>query len=423
MSEDSTRNEGEAATTSFEEWLHRQSEKQGVSEQELFERLVSSYWTLSEMLELLDGSKRNGGALDAELPVDAGSERRADESAADRTATDERSPGSREEVSERFEELDDRLEELRSDLDAESERGRSLDAAVEAMATQLTELETELDRERDARESQQQELADKQDRIRSWLDSEFDNLGTILKYLVTRTDDLKTEVSNVETRYEEALSRLRWERDALDSLKRDAADAGTRAGKCESCGSEIDLGLLARPYCPECENTLRGIEERTKWLFFSQYLVTTGTDGSATPDTGGYGTGAPPIGDDSGPSAQADLSGGGSTPSSEPEGTELADAIGSASPFEDERTEGSSTEHGSGSEPNTVAPETAGSEPKDEDLGFRGEPAPEASESPTPTNADGADDASTTDLPFDFGDMEEMATDESDSGEHGDGSA
>jgi hypothetical protein len=422
MSEDSTRNEGEAATTSFEEWLSRQSEQQGVSEQELFEKLVSSYWTLSEMMELLDGSKRKGGALGAELPVDAGSGRRADESAADRTATDERSPGSREEVSERFEELDDRLEELRSELDAEAERGRSLDAAVEAMATRLTELETGLDRERDARESRQQELADKQDRIRSWLDSEFDNLGTILEYLVTTTDDLKTDVSNVETSYEEALSRLRWERDALDSLKRDAADAGTRAGKCESCGNEIDLGLLARPYCPECENTLRGIEERTKWLFFSKYLVTTGTGGSATPDTGGPATDAAPIGDDPGPSAQADPLGGKATRSSEPEATDLADAIGSASPFEDERTEGSSPEPGSGSEHSTVDPETAGSGPK-EDPGFRGEPVPDASESSPSPNADGANDASTTEIPFDFGDTEEMTADGSDDGGRGDGSA
>ncbi|WP_144906329.1 hypothetical protein [Halobellus captivus] len=318
---------GSAPTTSFEEWLDQHAANQGISREELFERLVSSYWTLNELMQLLDESG-NGPPPVGESPVDGdrndvGSGRGP---SVDRSSTDRPSPPSREgqegdrqhssEIdegrSDQLETLRDRVDELQADIEAEAERGQSLDGVKEAIAGRLTEIEAELDEignevdatrqslsgqydsltqrvdslesefdhKHEALASEQDDLATEQKQTRAWMDDEFGNLETILTYLVTQTDDLESDLSSAESRYEEALSDLQWERDTLQSIKRDAAALGVHEAECESCSSDIDLDLLSRPYCPNCENSLSGVEKREKWLFLSDAVVTTDTETS-----------------------------------------------------------------------------------------------------------------------------------------------
>jgi hypothetical protein len=281
MPNDRSQRDADVSTAdSFDRWLDRQAAEEDIPKERFFQQLISSYWTLNEMEKLLSGSDDEDISLD-------------------RLSGDE-SAGTAEETHERL----DELEEL---LEAEVERRRSLDTVAEVTADRLTELEAvledlaseveatresldrkhesvadrteelaeELEGEREARTAEQQELAAEQDRISSRLDSEFENLDTILTYLVSRTDELEASISDMESKHEDALTRLRSERDTLDMIKREAADANVQSGECESCGTVIDLGMLSRPYCPECENTLTGVEERQKWLFFSEVTVTT----------------------------------------------------------------------------------------------------------------------------------------------------
>ena len=57
MSNDRSRGDDEvSAGAPFEQWLERQAADEGISQEQLFERLVSSYWTLNEMEQLLGGS-------------------------------------------------------------------------------------------------------------------------------------------------------------------------------------------------------------------------------------------------------------------------------------------------------------------------------------------------------------------------------
>ncbi|WP_336021587.1 hypothetical protein [Halobellus salinisoli] len=314
--------------TSFEEWLDQHAASQGISREELFERLVSSYWTLNELTQLLDDSGgRNhpfedetvsGAEKPAEFDADAirrekkarHEDRRAD------TSTEERPDG---DLESQFESLKERVDDLQAEVEAETERGQSLGDVTEAVATRLAEIEAELDevtttaettreslteqyeslrtrvdslesvvdRKHQQVASEQSELASEQEQLRSWIDAEFENLETILKYLVSQTDELETDIASAENRSREALSNLRWERDALQSVKRDAAALGVHEGICESCEATIDLDLLSRPYCPHCENSVSGVEKRKKWLFLSDAIVTTDSetrDGN-TPDS------------------------------------------------------------------------------------------------------------------------------------------
>jgi predicted nucleic acid-binding Zn-ribbon protein len=395
--------DGPSTTTSFEEWLDQHAATQGISREELFERLVSSYWTLNELMQLLDdsgsGNPSFGGASEptdesGALPI--GPERtdptaEAEHAGTDGSRNDREAATDVEALAEELDTLGDRVDELQSTLEAEAERGRSLDQVTETIATRLAEveseleglaseseatresltreyeslservetIESELDRERETRATEQRELATEQKEIRSRLDSEFDNLETILKYLVSQTDELGADLASAESRYEDALSRIRREQETLASLKRDAAAADAHAGECESCGETVDLDLLSRPYCPHCEEGLTGVEKQRKWLLFSDTLVTTDDEGRSKPTEGTRGqTGRHP------PSQPRSGSGTrGQAPSSKGGGSSIPTGSSeSRSSVGDHETRGRGADSGTqrrGDETETVESETA----------------------------------------------------------------
>ncbi|MGQ4554365.1 hypothetical protein [Halobellus sp. GM3] len=335
------RGDGTPSTTSFEEWLDQQAKSQGISREELFDRLISSYWTLNEMMQLLDdsggsdpGSDRSRSRSSDDDPRSAprightpgGDRSGRAPSGESRTGTppagsgldpvesEEPPSGGRSgdaPADDRIDALADRVESLTERLERETDRGQSLDEFADSLAARLTRIEADLDEleadatsAHDALESEhdaladriesleadltdrqasladeQRSLADEQQQVRRWLDSEFDSLQTILEYLVSQTDELDAHLSSAEERYEAELSRLRAERAALRSLKEEAAALGVRAGECESCGTEIDLGLLEHASCPDCDAPLSGVDARDRWLVFTDYVVTTEEDG------------------------------------------------------------------------------------------------------------------------------------------------
>jgi flagellar biosynthesis chaperone FliJ len=160
--------------------------------------------------------------------------------------------------------LADRVDEAESDIDdlaAEIETvDQSLSSEHESVADRLDDIESSVD-------GQHRQLANEQQRLRSRIDAEFGDLETILEHLVTQADS-----------HDDDLSRLRAERDALRSLLSEAAEQGVDAGECEVCGKQISLGLLADPYCSECDSLLTGVKERSKWLFFSKVVITAEDD-------------------------------------------------------------------------------------------------------------------------------------------------
>ncbi|MFC6874319.1 hypothetical protein [Halobellus marinus] len=382
---------------SFDEWLEQQAATQGLSREELFEQLISSYWTLTEMTQLLENTGSTDPPFDPSqsesstpLPTDIGSEgtdadrREPNEIPSDDAAETDRG---HEAIVDRLDELQDRVDELESTLESEVERGQSLDAVAEAVVERISEIEAELDglateldstresvtddydslaediddleaelsREKDTRATAQQKLTAEQDQIRSWLDTEFDNLETVLEYLISRTDELETDIESADSHYGDALSRLRWERDVLDSLKRDAAAAGVHAGECESCAETVDLDLLSRPYCPNCESILTGIEERDKWLFFSEAVVTTKGNGAGSDAHGSTRAGAGIEPAEHTTASSPSQAGPGQDPdarSADSDRTTQADA------FEKEPVGGESTENGGGDFGTTDRPKT-----------------------------------------------------------------
>ncbi len=314
------RGDSSGAITQFEEWLEQHAKSQGVTREELFERLVSSYWTLSELVRLLEDSDDATSLTDiypddseggdaAGVATIGGDRAEAEDDRVsprtrrkrDRTGRSHSADRDRiEALEDRLEDLQDRIDGLESDIDDEQERGQSQDGLIEALADQICEIESELDAistdSESARESlaadlealegrldgletdvdsRHRQFAAGQRRITSRLDSEFDNLETILDYLVSRSDELDAGLATVEERHDEELSQLQWERDAMRSLMRTADAHDAHAGECEVCGEIVNLDLLVEPYCSGCSALLTGIKERSRWLIFSDTIITT----------------------------------------------------------------------------------------------------------------------------------------------------
>lgn len=310
----------DSTSTSFEAWLDQQAESQGMTREELFEQLVSSYWTLNEMTQLLDDSgganapirrgrepqENESRAPDGDPPSSTNPNENPDRRRNDRPAED-RGSGTRprpdaapavSHLEDRIDDLEEQLEEVQADLESEAEHGQTLDQLFDALADRLTEVESEVDEVATAAEStettlteriealesdlteRQAALEDEHEEVEEWLNAEFDSLRTILEYLIDRTDELERDIATAGSQQERELERLRAEREALQSIKRDAADHDAHDGQCESCDETIDLDLLTRPYCPNCDAPLAGVETENRFWFFTDTVVT-------THDTGG----------------------------------------------------------------------------------------------------------------------------------------
>lgn len=74
-----------------------------------------------------------------------------------------------------------------------------------------------------------------------------------------RTDTL----ARVAVEARESLRRLEsaeQERAAAESIRRTANRNGDAKASCESCGGTVRIGLLSRPRCPHCDESISGVE-------------------------------------------------------------------------------------------------------------------------------------------------------------------
>lgn len=543
--------DGSRTTTSFEEWIEQQAETKGVSQQELFEQLVSSYWTVNEMAELIDdagddavlpksvpgdsgdnrasdvdtdadpdsdsnpdstsqtedsGSElddvdsfeelrdrladleaeseavrstdRSGGELietladrltwlEADLSSDRLGDRgpaKSDSSGASDAASARRSPATAE-LRDRVDALSDRLESIEEDLADDQERLQSQDEFLEAVAERLSRIDARVDDlaseaaadrgsladrvdevESDISdldgdvESVHQSLADRienlesdvegrhkqfaneQERLRSRLNAEFDDLEKILEHLVNRADDLDAGLGAIEQRHDDELSRLRQEREALQSVMSEAAKHDADVGECAVCGERVDLALLAEPYCPTCDSLLTGVETHDKWLFFSNVVVTAeenpsgGSDQTGPTDRSGIvdpardsngTTGSLGRADGTDPDKPADRDGSDPVRSSPVRSTDSAPNAGSSASAgsqsgPDGAEDPAPIEFGSSGA--DTGGSGAGDDPADSQFTFGG------LESATDSAADGDDGSTSADAPF--GDLDDLEHEE-----------
>ncbi|WP_435066177.1 hypothetical protein [Halobaculum sp. EA56] len=295
MADDSSDDrELDPSVDSLEEWLAEQAAREGVSEEELFQRLLSSYWTLNEVSQLLDSAEQN--SLFGEL-----SDREADDTTTDvrpdgepQSSSDTRSESDGDTSTEEDEKkLYERLGLLEAKLEAEIERGTEVESQLRSAIEQLEATETEVVEHESKTRAQirdlhekigaiESEITEEQDRIESRLDREFEDLETILEHLLTTTESLETQIERIERQQrsktealQSALEEVQVDQLQLQRLLQEAEEIGATSASCENCDTTIDLSLLASPECHNCGRRLTGIDEETKWFLFGDPIART----------------------------------------------------------------------------------------------------------------------------------------------------
>lgn len=268
------RDDASVDSSEFLDWLDEMAEAEGVSREELIESLVSSYWTLDEMLSLMEQADP-----DADL-AEARTTGRPDGPRWKRLADVE------QDLAGRIDDLDDRLAGLRSELEDGHDDAvvgdHDLESRVDELASRLDAMEaesadspesaSEVAEIADEVEDLEASLSSRQDALEARIETEFGHLRTILEHLISTTDDLEDRTARLESGTDEGLREFLDSADRLAGLKRTAAQLGVSKATCGYCETKIEVALLPVPECPQCERRFVDIEPKRGW-FGSATLV------------------------------------------------------------------------------------------------------------------------------------------------------
>ena len=161
-------------------------------------------------------------------------------------------------------ELRDRVEEVTRELKRVEERIAGLEGTVDDVQTDQKELD-------------------------AWIDDEFDDIESLFRDLIDRSDAHAARVDDLDERMAALGGRLgdaeadlqpaleaTADREAIADLRRAALDAGVDAAACARCGTTVDLSMLDEPVCPECAATFHGLDADTPmWNPFASPTLTT----------------------------------------------------------------------------------------------------------------------------------------------------
>lgn len=303
------------------DWLDEIAEAEGLSREAAVEYLVSSYWRLEEIVDLLeagqepsapDTTPERSAAGDDPSELDdlharfdyllddlQGREARSSEGAEFRrsvvelgdrlerleealepeTAADpEPEPAA---LADRLSTVEARLASLEAELDDRS-RGEpdELEAALDAVKRRVASLAGELDgvesrvdelaesattEERlDAMNQQvrsfQGSISRRHDSLHERVHGEFTHIRTILEHLLEATQANESRLDGAVEELEATLRSAAADREALAAITRTANRRGVSTADCEHCGESVDLGMLQTAECPGCEHAFDALE-------------------------------------------------------------------------------------------------------------------------------------------------------------------
>lgn len=229
-------------SASSEEWVDKIAESEGLSREDVLERLISSYWTLKEMFRLMEQTEDD---LEGRAGPDD-----VDMSAAGRPSSPD-FEAFKEEVTDQLESLQTDLDALESEVQEPDEATRRLGGQLESLGERVADIEAD--------------LSGRQDSLSSRVDDEFENLEVILDYLIETTDEIDTRTAEL-SEAQRGLNRRLDERTRLADFKQRANRMGVRKANCGYCETSVDIAMLERPLCPQCDRFIVDVERNKGWF-------------------------------------------------------------------------------------------------------------------------------------------------------------
>ena len=310
----------------FQQWVRHTAESRGMTEHELLNQLVSAFWALDEMGDIGFNSvsdpensdragDRKGEAFRDENGVDDGSSGTdgdetsefpdsemsgpPDAGTSERIDPDDLDP--RDDLSSTEMELTRRVAELRRQmadlsLDVEQQRSRQeeftdrlsddvtrLHSEVQSLESRVEQLDADVEHRTDAVETRLEDVEETQAEFETWISEEFDQIEALFTQILDTVRELDGRVTDLSTSVDTVVD-AEQDREALDTLRKQAVRKGIDTGRCENCDMTVDLSMLSEASCPSCGEQFRDIEESTPWNPFSKPTLRTDSRPFQRPD-------------------------------------------------------------------------------------------------------------------------------------------
>lgn len=236
MTDDSPGQQSALERDPFQTWVASLSASKGASREEVLEQLISSYWTLHELLQVIEESGDDVNLYPS-----------TDDDPAPKPGTGGASLAGFAEA----------------DVDA-GETSERLAERIDVLAEDF--------------EDRWETLSEHQHAVEAYVTGEFDDVRTVLEYLIETTDALAERTEALLSEHVEATRRRRAERSVLVDLKNEAGRKGVTTADCDHCGTSVALGTLATPRCPQCASTFDGVVAKSGWLDFGPNRLTVADD-------------------------------------------------------------------------------------------------------------------------------------------------
>ena len=293
----------------FNEWLEQTAEREGTSTDELLGQLVSTYWILSELTELVDESPYDTLSEQAVAEESTAKEEESSrselvdvvQSIAEMHSQPEPTQQSSQAIDSSVLELirtmnegtsggsggggmsyrdvramvddvktvEDDVTELRQDVTG---RIADLESTVEDLSGSV-EQNTSVIQELTAETTQR---AERIDTIESRFESSYDDIKEILTHLIDTTDEQEAKLDTIVDAYDEDVGRIKAEQDAqraLSELKSDAARHDISRATCEGCDNAFNVALLGEPKCPHCDREIEEFATKSSSLGRSSHVA------------------------------------------------------------------------------------------------------------------------------------------------------
>lgn len=296
--------ERDVALGPLEEWIENVAASKDLSEEEVRNQMMSSYWILSELTGLMkdsgkqspaDGVSSEEGPTDVQAPSEPTSQPSGDanESVGENItdlieladamngSPEQAVPGpesvpqsgsdSSDRIQSEVDRIHDDISQMRTRIDRLVDQNNSgsdpaaqaqgmlhPNAATKSDLEEVTADATSLNTELKELHSQFQ---DEQGRV----DENFGHVEEVLEFLVERVDVFDEKIDEMADKVTR-LDAEGPESDPLIRIKEAAITNGVSGASCNACDTEIDIAMLERPVCPNCSQSFGGLTTTDRWF-------------------------------------------------------------------------------------------------------------------------------------------------------------
>lgn len=247
--------EGPAAS-----WLEARADELGIGEDELLNRLLAAHRQLEEQDTEVEALVTESDLEDVESSLEDDVAGVADDvEAAESTFED------------KLEDVRQRVIQIKRETDQKASTDHDhpdVEERLETTAKALKDLEARHD-----------DLAANVEELQERVDAGFENFEEVLSYLRDETDALDrktTTLASAVLSLRESVASLaaaEAHRERAEQLKREANLSGVQTADCADCGQAVTVAQLAAPECPFCGAVFEGVDPKSSW-FGSNTLLT-----------------------------------------------------------------------------------------------------------------------------------------------------